>query len=63
MSQEHDDKPLADRRSTSDQPSSDQPSSDRYEVPEIVDYGTLSELTLSGQAPLTDSFMGSAGGS
>lgn len=58
MNQEHDDRRLADRRSTPDQPSTD-----RYEVPEVIDYGTLSELTLSGMAPLTDSFMGSAGGS
>jgi hypothetical protein len=38
-------------------------SADRYEVPEVIDYGTLQELTLSGSMPLTDSFNGSSGGS
>jgi hypothetical protein len=31
---------------------------DAYEPPEIIDYGTLSELTLSGLAPETDSLLG-----
>ena len=29
-----------------------------YERPEIIDYGTLSELTLSGMGPQTDSLLG-----
>jgi hypothetical protein len=29
-----------------------------YERPEIIDYGTLSELTLSGLGPQTDSLLG-----
>ena len=29
-----------------------------YERPEIIDYGTLSELTLGGMLPQTDSLMG-----
>jgi hypothetical protein len=33
-----------------------------YQHPEITDYGTLEELTLSGNAPLSDSFGGAAGG-
>jgi hypothetical protein len=32
--------------------------SDVYERPEIIDYGTLSELTLSGLGPQTDSLLG-----
>ena len=28
--------------------------SERYEQPEITDYGTLTELTLSGAQPLAD---------
>ena len=31
---------------------------EEYERPEIVDYGTLSELTLSGLGPQTDSLLG-----
>jgi hypothetical protein len=31
---------------------------DVYEPPQIIDYGTLSELTLSGVGPLTDSLLG-----
>jgi hypothetical protein len=31
---------------------------EEYERPEIIDYGTLSELTLSGIAPLSDSLLG-----
>lgn len=34
-----------------------------YEPPTITDYGSLTELTLSGTAPLSDSFGGAAGGS
>lgn len=34
-----------------------------YDRPEIIDYGTLTELTQSGTAPLTDSFGASSGGS
>ena len=33
-----------------------------YEHPEIVDFGSLKELTLSGSAPLSDSFGGASGG-
>jgi hypothetical protein len=33
-----------------------------YEQPELVEYGSLQELTLSGSAPLSDSFGGAAGG-
>ena len=29
-----------------------------YERPQVVDYGTLSELTLSGLNPQTDSMLG-----
>ena len=29
-----------------------------YERPEVIDYGTLSELTLSGLGPQTDSLLG-----
>jgi hypothetical protein len=29
-----------------------------YERPEIIDYGTLSDLTLSGMGPQTDSLLG-----
>ena len=29
-----------------------------YERPEIIDYGALSELTLSGMGPQTDSLLG-----
>jgi hypothetical protein len=35
---------------------------DVYERPEVVDYGSLQELTLSGSMPLSDTFGGSAGG-
>jgi hypothetical protein len=53
----HDEAPLDDRaRSGQDAPASG------YERPEIIDYGTLSELTLSGSAPLSDAFGGAAGG-
>jgi len=31
---------------------------DAYERPEIIDYGTLSELTLSGMGPQSDSLLG-----
>lgn len=33
-----------------------------YECPEITDLGTLNELTLSGTAPLSDTFGGASGG-
>ena len=29
-----------------------------YERPQLVDYGTLAELTMSGLTPLTDSLLG-----
>jgi hypothetical protein len=31
---------------------------DVYERPEVIDYGTLAELTLSGLGPQTDSLIG-----
>jgi hypothetical protein len=34
---------------------------EEYQRPEIIDYGTLSELTLSGLGPQTDSLLGGAG--
>lgn len=33
-----------------------------YESPRITDHGSLTELTLSGSAPLADAFGGAAGG-
>jgi hypothetical protein len=33
-----------------------------YQRPELTEFGTLRELTLSGSAPLSDSFGGAAGG-
>ena len=33
-----------------------------YEPPEVIDYGSLGELTLSGTAPLSDAFGGAASG-
>jgi hypothetical protein len=36
--------------------------SDAYEPPVLSEYGSLTELTLSGSAPLSDSFGGAAGG-
>ena len=39
-------------------PNPQQEPDEQYERPEITDYGTLSELTLSGLAPLSDSLMG-----
>jgi hypothetical protein len=50
-------------RAHDDRSNPEEPVAEKYEAPEIVDYGTLAELTLSGSAPLTDSFMGAAGGS
>lgn len=55
--------PEREARTHDDRLAPDQPVEESYESPEIVDYGTLAELTLSGSAPLTDSFMGAAGGS
>jgi hypothetical protein len=33
-----------------------------FEEPEVIDFGELRELTLSGSSPLSDSFGGAAGG-
>jgi hypothetical protein len=33
-----------------------------FEEPQVIDFGELRELTLSGSSPLSDSFGGAAGG-
>jgi hypothetical protein len=33
-----------------------------YEAPELIDYGSLSELTQSGSQPLSEGFGGAAAG-
>jgi hypothetical protein len=45
-----------------DQIVTNQPEAEPYERPELTEFGTLQELTLSGSAPLSDSFGGAAGG-
>lgn len=35
---------------------------EQYEPPELIDYGSLAELTLSGTAPLSEGFGGGGGG-
>jgi hypothetical protein len=40
----------------------DAPRSETYEHPEVKDYGSLKELTLSGTSPLSDSWGGASGG-
>ncbi len=37
-------------------------SAETYERPQVVDFGSLQELTLSGAATLSDSFGGATGG-
>jgi hypothetical protein len=45
-----------------DQDNATRPEDELYERPELTEFGTLQDLTLSGSAPLSDSFGGAAGG-
>lgn len=45
----------SDTRSVESQPPDDP--EERYERPQVIDYGTLTELTLSGHAVMSDGLM------
>jgi len=50
--------PMSDNNDTGARRDAPEEPIEAYERPEIIDYGTLSELTLSGLGPQTDSLMG-----
>jgi hypothetical protein len=52
MAISHDNKPITEPVEPEEEPV------ESYERPELVDYGTLAELTMSGLTPLTDSLLG-----